>query len=82
MLITAFQPEPLSGAALNQATTDVPIPQSQPQAVAGPVQQDYYRPKEYDPATKVNPLQKPAGTLELLEALIRCGVDYAGFNCF
>lgn len=52
----------MSGPALNQATTDV-APAQQPPPPSGPVQQDYYRPKEYDPSTKVNPLLKPAGTL-------------------
>ncbi|KAF7274645.1 hypothetical protein GWI33_012690 [Rhynchophorus ferrugineus] len=49
--------EPLSGAALNQASNEAGVIQSTTMA---PAQQDYYRPKEYDPATKVNPLVKPA----------------------
>ncbi|XP_063907656.1 probable sodium/potassium/calcium exchanger CG1090 isoform X2 [Zophobas morio] len=42
----------LSGPALNQASGGAA-------AAPPPVQQDYYRPKEYDPANTVNPLIKP-----------------------
>ncbi|XP_066144151.1 probable sodium/potassium/calcium exchanger CG1090 [Euwallacea fornicatus] len=55
-----FHTEPLSGPDLNQATTDIPVPQQQVQPVVAPIQQDYYKPKEYDPSAKVNPLLKPA----------------------
>ncbi|XP_068896686.1 probable sodium/potassium/calcium exchanger CG1090 isoform X4 [Tenebrio molitor] len=43
----------LSGPALNQASGGAPPP---PPA---PVQHDYYRPKEYDPSSMINPLEKP-----------------------
>ncbi|KAL1494263.1 hypothetical protein ABEB36_009887 [Hypothenemus hampei] len=55
-----FRQESLSGPELNQASMDEhPIPQ-QVVPLAGPVPQDYYKPKEYDPNAKVNPLLKPA----------------------
>lgn len=54
----------LSGPALNQATNDLPPQQTQQQQPpSGPLQQDYYKPKEYDPSTAVNPLEKPVGKL-------------------
>lgn len=50
----------LSGPALNQATTDTSptAPQAAPQSNR-PIEQEYYKPKEYDPAAYVNPLIKP-----------------------
>nr|XP_023026399.1 probable sodium/potassium/calcium exchanger CG1090 [Leptinotarsa decemlineata] len=49
----------LSGPALNQTTAD-PTPVAPP-APTGPIKQDYYKPKEYDPAAQINPLIKPEG---------------------
>lgn len=50
----------LSGPALNQATTDItPTAPSTAAPSNRPNQQDYYKPKEYDPAAHVNPLIKP-----------------------
>ncbi|XP_044271397.1 probable sodium/potassium/calcium exchanger CG1090 isoform X2 [Tribolium madens] len=47
-----FDNNQLSGPALNQASGGVaPAP--------APIQRDYYRPKEYDPANTVDPLVKP-----------------------
>lgn len=50
----------LSGPALNQATIDV-SPGATPATASSnrPNQQDYYKPKEYDPAAYINPLTKP-----------------------
>ncbi|KAG5867832.1 hypothetical protein JTB14_005043 [Gonioctena quinquepunctata] len=51
----------LSGPALNQATAEItPVA---PPAPTGPIKQDYYRPKEYDPEAQINPLIKPEGGL-------------------
>ncbi|XP_030764212.1 probable sodium/potassium/calcium exchanger CG1090 [Sitophilus oryzae] len=52
-----FQQQQLSGPVLNQVSNDPVLPQPLP---SGPVQHDYYRPKEFDPTTKINPLVKPA----------------------
>ncbi|XP_023313081.1 probable sodium/potassium/calcium exchanger CG1090 [Anoplophora glabripennis] len=49
----------LSGPALNQATIEASPQQSA--LPARPIQQDYYKPKEYDPSTHVNPLIRPEG---------------------
>lgn len=49
----------LSGPALNQASGGAPVPPPLP------VQQDYYKPKEYNPANIVDPLVKPIGILNL-----------------
>ncbi|CAH1112553.1 unnamed protein product [Psylliodes chrysocephalus] len=48
----------LSGPDLNQATTD-PTPSAPTPQPSRPIQPDYYKPKEYDPAAHVNPLVKP-----------------------
>ncbi|KAJ8945049.1 hypothetical protein NQ318_019045 [Aromia moschata] len=57
----------LSGPDLNQATRDASPPAAPaPAAAAAPkpiAQQEYYKPKEYDPSTKVDPLVKPEGGL-------------------
>ncbi|XP_060527977.1 probable sodium/potassium/calcium exchanger CG1090 isoform X2 [Cylas formicarius] len=47
----------LSGPDLNRATNETPSPR--PQVATTTIQQDYYKPKEYDPSTKINPLLKP-----------------------
>ncbi|CAH1170380.1 unnamed protein product [Phaedon cochleariae] len=53
----------LSGPALNKATTDAsPVPT----LPARPIQQDYYKPKEYDPAAHINPLIKPEGGMYVI----------------
>ncbi|ERL91668.1 hypothetical protein D910_08996 [Dendroctonus ponderosae] len=66
VLIAAFHEEPLSGAALNQVTSEAAAPQQVGPPL--PIQQDYYRPKEYDPSTKINPLAKPAERFAPAEA--------------
>lgn len=59
-LIVGFANQ-LSGPALNQATIEASPQQSAPPS--RPIQQDYYKPKEYDPSTQVNPLIKPGKSL-------------------
>ncbi|KAJ8920092.1 hypothetical protein NQ315_011747, partial [Exocentrus adspersus] len=50
----------LSGPALNQATTEM-SPGQQAAPPSKPANPEYYKPKEYDPSTQVDPLVKPEG---------------------
>lgn len=56
------------------APTEIAIPQSQV-----PVQQDYYKPKEYDPSKVVDPLVKPEGKFLMLQKCPDSELDFSAY---